>query len=167
MPAPRNPRTRTGKIDLVGSVHLALSVDTVGRKERADLLYQQARSLYDKALTEAIAEVGCSGPGHLSGGAELSALKKRAEWSAASIAKTYNKDLLTMVEAAEADWVDVHGSKKGMTRLWLAKTVRPAIQERDAWKETQIGVTEQTWVNDKATQDFLARNRNWRHLTSR
>ncbi len=158
MPAPRNPHTRTGKIDLVGSVHLALSVDTVGRKQRADLLYGRARSLYDDALTEAIAEVGCSGPGHLSGGAELSALKKRAEWSAASIAKTYNKDLLAMVEAAEADWVEAHGSKKGMTRLWLAKTVRPAIQERDAWKETQIGVTEQTWVNDKARQDFFTRN---------
>ncbi len=158
MPAPRNPHIRIGKIDLVGSVHLALSVDTVGRKARADLLYGQARSLYDDALTEAIGEVGCSGQGHLAGGAELTALKKRAEWSAASIAKTYNKDLLTMVEAAEADWVEGHGSKKGMTRLWLAKTVRPAIQERDAWKETQIGVTEQTWVNDRATQDFLNRN---------
>ncbi len=158
MPAPRNPHTRTGKRDLVGSVHLALSVDTVGRKARADLLYQQARSLYDDALTEAIAEVGCSGQGHLAGGAELSALKKRAEWSAASIAKTYNKDLLTMVEAAEADWVEGHGSKKGMTRLWLAKTVRPAIQERDTWKEMQIGVTEQTWANDKARQDFFTRN---------
>ncbi len=158
MPAPRNPHIRIGKIDLVGSVHLTLSVDTVGRKARADLLYQQARSLYDDALTEAIAEVGCSGPGHLAGGAELSALKKRVEWSATSIAKTYNRDLLTMVEAAEADWVEGHGSKKGMTRLWLAKTVRPAIQERDAWKETQIGVTESTWVNDRARQDFFGRN---------
>ncbi len=158
---PRNPHTKTGKVDLVGSVHLALSVDTVGRKARADLLYGQARSLYDAALTEAIAEVGCSGlsgPGHLSGGVELTALKKRAEWSAASIAKTYNKDLLTMVEAAEADWVEGHGSKKGMTRLWLAKTVQPAIKERDTWKEMQIGVTENTWVNDKARQDFFGRN---------
>lgn len=145
-------------IDLVGSVHLAMSMTDDDRRAKADLLFRQSRDDYDATLTDAIAEVGCSGKGRLMGGPELSALKERAAWAADSIVNTYNRDLLKTLEAAEARWIEEHGSREGLQRLWLAKQGREAMAQRAVWKEKQIAVTEQSFAADRAKLDFWRRN---------
>ncbi len=160
-PRPQPPGVKTAKVplDKQGSVLLILSQTREDIARTAGEIFKMSRSAYDAALMASIAELGCSGNAHLTGGPELKALRERSKWSAESIAKTYHKDLVHILEGAAASWREAHnGTEEGMTRLWLAKQARAALDIRWKWKEPQIAITEKAFAVDRARLDFWWRN---------
>lgn len=144
--------------DLISSVHLILSMHAEERKGLRDRLLRSDRERYDQALTAVVADVGCGGKAHLTDPAEMKKLAGRAKEVSEGVADTFNDDLLRALEGFEKQWVDLHGSRKGMNRLWLAKRAQEWEGERAIWKGAQIAITENTWTVDRAKEAFVKRN---------
>jgi hypothetical protein len=140
------------------SVLLIFSMTKEDITKMADGIFKTAREAYDAALTASIKEIGCDGQGRLTGGPELKALKERADWAAQRVANTYHRDLMRIIDAAEAQWNAQYGSPKGMTRAWLAVQVKEALDKRWEWKEPQIAITEKAFAVDNARLDFWNNN---------
>jgi hypothetical protein len=158
-PASAQEARRAPVPDKARFVFLAFSYTLQDQKELGRVIFEEARRAYDEALTASIAEVGCSGPGHLTGGLELKALKERSLWAASKIADTYNKYLDGLVGNLVQEWKENHGgTEEGLTRLWLAKQTKEALEKRWKWKQEQIGITEKAFAVDRARLDFWRRN---------
>jgi len=140
-------------------VHLAFWKDSYDRKQLADEINWRAREHYEAVLGNQMRAVGCD-PARvrLEENSELSVLRERSDWAAASIVDTYNRDLRTATNRIVDQWVAEKGSLKGLNRNILAYRVREWSVDRAEWKDRQIVITEATAMAHRAASQFLHYN---------
>jgi hypothetical protein len=139
-------------------VHMAGRVDSVGESEMAERLFREARETYRQTLQDEVNKVGCSGKKVIppSVGPELSALRDRADWAAASVANTYNLELAKEIK-------NIRNATPTANRHVYAYRLYNKSGSWDGayWtrKATEVAQVETMTTVNAATADFYERNK--------
>ena len=140
--------TRVGGItlDWPALVKRALASQAEG-ETLEDVLATLNEDAYSLALRSEVANAGGDASlVDLTNQAVVGALRKDAERSAASIVKTFEKDLLRFADAA---------AKNGATEAEMPELVAEWALRRNMWKDAQIALTESARAAGQAQRDFI------------
>lgn len=143
--------------DILDESFAALDLDLQDELELADEMARDDAEVWFLALLALFREVGYDIAPTL-GYESAYSLRARARWAAASVVRTYNKRLRRELQGEIEDWPRRHAGE-ALTALALAAVGAEWAENYWAWKAGQVGVTETTWVSDKAMRDFLSKNR--------
>lgn len=120
-------------------------------RKDATWIADMVSTLYDEGLETRKAALEaqlCSSIGKsLPADFKFSQVEKDAAWNRAyssvqGQARTFNGKLPGWIKKARADWVEQHGSLKGLNRYALLALTKKYVVEFDLWKDEQVAVTE-------------------------
>lgn len=138
-------------------VHLAARWTSFDKIEFADRLFNEGRETYRQSLQAELNRWGCAGHQALapSKGAELSAIRERADWAAESVMHTYNLELTHAIIAVGED-VPKANRNTYASRLFY----REGSWDGLYWeaKSQFISEVESMTMINAAVADFYARN---------
>lgn len=133
-------------------VHLAMRYDSYDVDRIRTELLQTRRRAFEDELTIQAARAGCPGrSGMLTNGPILSELNEQCATDAASIANTYNYDLVGAI-------VTIRSETPTANRWVYAKRLREWEAKRAEWKVPQIALFTEMWARSRAQQAFYQYN---------
>ncbi len=133
-------------LDWPAMVKRALASQAEG-ESLEDVLATLNQEAYTLALQEEVAAAGGDAAGvDLTNQAVVGALRKDAERSAASIVRTFEKDLMRFADVA---------AKNGATEEEMPQLVAEWALRRNMWKDAQIAITESARAAGQAQRDFI------------
>jgi len=121
-----------------------LRKDAAWIADMTDTLYEEGLETRKSALGAQIcSSIGKSLPSDF----QFSQEEKDSAWNRAydsvqSQAKTFNEKVPGWVQKARADWVEGHGSLKGLNRYVLLEMTKKYVKDFDVYHDEQVAVTE-------------------------
>jgi hypothetical protein len=154
---PAHARQAPDLSDVQDLVHLAGRLTADEEKQIADRLFDQSCQVYQAALQEEVNKVGCSGTMAVvpSEGPELSALRERADWAAATVVRTYNDQL------AKAIWQIGEDTPTANRHVYASRLFYAGDSWDDGYwqlKAVQISQVETMTTISAASADFYQNN---------
>jgi len=141
--------------DVQRLVHLTGRMTAFEERDLADRLFAEGKMAYQDALDAEALKLGCPGGANISAGPELSALRARADWAAASVTNTYNYNLAREIISIGED-VPTANRHVYAWRLYGSDT----SWDKGYWtdKATEIAQVEMMTVINAGIADFHDRN---------
>jgi hypothetical protein len=116
-------------------------------------MLKERRRIYEDELNRLAAQVGCTGTrrARVIAGPILNELNEQSKQEAASIARTYNRDLARAIAAIRAETPTAN-------RNLYARRLQEWDEARQRWKTPQIGMNLRSSAIQKAQDDFMRFN---------
>jgi len=119
-------------------------------------LFDEARATYRETIQDELGKLGCAGRTAVApaAGPELSAIKDRSNWAAASVANTYNVELAKEIARIGED------TPTANRNVYAYRLFHGTGWDEAYWrdKSTEVAQTESITMVNAAIADFYARN---------
>lgn len=150
MPTESEVRREIEKLSPVGQlVHLAMRYNIDTEEALRSSMLKERRRIYEEELNSLAIQVGCTGArrARVTSGPVLTALNDASKIEAASITRTYNRDLARAIAAVRAETPTAN-------RYVYARRLSAWDETRQQWKTPQIGMHVRTSAIQQAQADF-------------
>lgn len=134
-------------------VHQGMAYDLSTEEALRSSMLKERRRIYEDELNNLARQVGCTGVrrARVVSGPVLTALNDVSKTEAASITRTYNRDLARAIAAIRAEMPTAN-------RNAYARRLQAWDEQRQRWKSPQIGMNLRSSAIQAAQDDFMRFN---------